>query len=195
MNYEELHQQYYHRILRYLSRIVGQTDAEDLAQEVFATASTTLSSLREPSKASPWLFKIALNRARDMLRRRKSEGQNCNRLQSAGSSSAHKLESQPDPLAQVRDTRGSTPDERLEYSEMVECYLDFVGQLPTTYFEVYSLSEFEELDDATISKRLQLPLSTVKMRLHRARAKLHENLRSHCRCYLNERGHLMGTLK
>ena len=67
--------------------------------------------------------------------------------------------------------------------------------LPKSYYDVYVLSEFEELPDKTISKRLSLPLETVKMRLHRARTKLYNELRSHCRCYYNERGELMGDLK
>jgi RNA polymerase sigma-70 factor (ECF subfamily) len=195
MNYEELHQQYYQRILRYLSTIVGQTDAEDVAQEVFAKASLKLGSLKEQSRVSPWLYKIALNCARDMLRQRSSRGQIYAGPQSASSSSLQPSESQPDPLAQVPDTRGLAPDEHLQYNEMVECYLDFARQLPKRYFEVYALSEFEQLEDTAISKRLQLPLGTVKMRLHRARVKLYETLRGHCRCYTSGRGELMGTLK
>jgi RNA polymerase sigma-70 factor, ECF subfamily len=195
MNYEELHQRYYRMILRYLSTIVGQTDAEDVAQEVFAKASIKLSSLKDPSKVSPWLFKIALNRARDTLRQRSSRKQSYTGLQSPCSSSLRNSENRPDPLGQVPDTRSLTPDEHLQYSEMVECYLDFVRQLPKAYFEIYALREFEQLEDAAISTRLHLPLGTVKMRLHRARARLYETLRDHCRCYTNTRGELMGTLK
>lgn len=190
MNFEELHEQYYHRILGYLSTIVGQTDAEDVAQEVFAKANLKLGKLKEQSRVSPWLYKIALNSARDLLRKRSSRGQI-----HAGPRSTSTSENPSDPIARVPDTRGHTPDEHLQHSEMVECYLDFVWQLPKSYFEVYALKEFEQLEDTAISKRLQLPLATVKMRLHRARAKLYDTLRSRCRCYTTERGELMGTLK
>lgn len=36
---------------------------------------------------------------------------------------------------------------------------------------------------------------SLKMRLHRARTRLYDELRTHCRCYYNERGELMGDLK
>jgi RNA polymerase sigma-70 factor (ECF subfamily) len=57
------------------------------------------------------------------------------------------------------------------------------------------LSEFEELSDKAIARTLSLPVETVKIRLHRARTKLYEQLREHCRCYYNERGELMGRPK
>lgn len=194
MNYEELHQQYYHRILRYLSTMVGPTDAEDVAQEVFTKAGLKLSSLKEQSKVSPWLYKIALNCARDRLRQRSSRGPR-GASQCLSSLVLRTSEGRPDPLLQVPDTLSLTPDEHLQYIEMVSCYVDFVRQLPKRYFEVYALSEFEELEDSEISKRLRLPLSTIKMRLHRARSKLYDTLRTRCRCYTNKRGELMGTLK
>ena len=43
-----------------------------------------------------------------------------------------------------------------------------------------------------IARRLGLSLATVKIRLHRARARLYDELRRNCRCYVNERGELMG---
>jgi RNA polymerase sigma-70 factor (ECF subfamily) len=57
------------------------------------------------------------------------------------------------------------------------------------------LSEFEGLSDKEISKRLSLPLQTVKMGLHRARTRLYKELRTHCRCYSNKRGEMMADLK
>lgn len=73
--------------------------------------------------------------------------------------------------------------------------LDYVKQLPPNYYVVYVLSEFEDLSNQDIARRLSLSLATVKIRLHRARAKLHEELRRNCRCYYNERGELMGEPK
>jgi RNA polymerase sigma-70 factor (ECF subfamily) len=67
---------------------------------------------------------------------------------------------------------------------------DFAG-----IYDVYVLAEFDHLPIAEIARRLSLSLATVKIRLHRARTKLHEELRRHCRCYYNERGGLMGEPK
>jgi RNA polymerase sigma-70 factor (ECF subfamily) len=78
---------------------------------------------------------------------------------------------------------------------MVACYLDYVGRLPSHYQEVYVLSEFEDLTSDEIARRLSLSRGTVKIRLHRARSRLNEELRRNCRCYYNERGDLMGEPK
>ncbi len=66
------------------------------------------------------------------------------------------------------------------------------GAFPGSYYLAYVLSEFEDLSNQEIADRLSLSLGTVKIRLHRARALLHGELRRNCRCYWNERGELMG---
>jgi RNA polymerase sigma-70 factor (ECF subfamily) len=70
-----------------------------------------------------------------------------------------------------------------------------VKHLPRDHYDVYVLAEFEHLPNAEIARRLDLSLATVKIRLHRARARLHEELRRNCRCYYDERGELMGEPK
>ena len=141
----------------------------------------------DPAKIASWIFEIALNAARDRLRQpriQKPEGERA-LLQREGST-------EEDAFSQMADTKSRTPEERLVRSEMIQCFLDFVGKLPKNYYEVYVLSEFENLPDRVISMRLSLPLETVKMRLHRARTRLYDELRANCRCYYNERGELMG---
>jgi RNA polymerase sigma-70 factor (ECF subfamily) len=78
---------------------------------------------------------------------------------------------------------------------MVACYLDYVKQLPRSYYVVYVLSEFEHLSNEEVAQRLSVSLGTVKIRLHRARVRLHEALRRNCQSYQNDRGELMGEPK
>jgi RNA polymerase sigma-70 factor (ECF subfamily) len=139
---------------------------------------------------SSWIFKIALNTARDRLRQPSFRNSACG---CGASSPAREIDE--DVVVQMADTRSRTPEEGLVRSEMIQCFVDFVSKLPRQYSEVYVLSEFEELPDKAISKGLALPLETAKMRLHRARARLYDELRAHCRCYYNERGELMGDRK
>jgi RNA polymerase sigma-70 factor (ECF subfamily) len=186
MDYTEIYEQYYAKISKYLAGIVGQMEAEDLAQEIFIKVSKSLDNLRDPAKLSSWIFEIALNTAKDRLRHRSS-------MKSGGDSLTPLPEEDQD--GGIRDKKARTPEESLEYSRMIECYVGFVKELPKLYYAVYVLSEFEELSNKEIAKRLLLPLETVKMRLHRARTRLYEELRTHCRCYQNERGELMGDLK
>ena len=189
MTYEELYRNYYPRVTRYLAGMVGDADAEDLAQEVFLKVERKLGSLRDPSRASAWIFRIALNTARDRLRKPSV----VHTVRAPSASSAN--ETWKDPLETAADIRTRTAEEVLVRREMIRCFLDFVTKLPASYYQVYALSEFEELPDKMISRRLSLPLETVKMRLHRARTKLYEQLRANCRCYVNERGELMGRPK
>ena len=79
--------------------------------------------------------------------------------------------------------------------EMVACYLDYVEALPANYLDVYMLSEFDELSNEDIAQRLSLTVGTVKIRLHRARTKLYEQLRRDCQCFYSEHGDLMGRPK
>ncbi len=189
MNYDDLYTRYYQRVRKYLRGIVGDAEAEDLAQEVFIKVNARLGTLKEDSKISSWIFKIALNTARDRLRKPTTIAPACSR---AASQNTEPVEEAAERLP---DSRLRTPEESLARSEMVQCYLDFVKELPPDFFDVYALSELEELPDKEISERLSLPLETVKMRLHRAREKLYGELRAHCRCYYNERGELMGGRK
>lgn len=189
-NCDDLYKRYHKKVLKYLNGMVGAADAEDLTQEVFIRAGSKLGSLKDHSKLSPWIFKIALNAALDRLRkpdvRNAAGGRVC---------SLSDGENAEDALERLADVRGPTPEECLMRTEMVQCFVEFVRKLPKTYYEVYALNEFEELPDKAISKRLALPLETVKMRLHRARTRLYQELRLHCRCYYNERGELMGDRK
>jgi RNA polymerase sigma-70 factor (ECF subfamily) len=184
MDYSEIYARYYGKISKYLGGIVGPLEAEDVAQEVFIKAGNSLDQLKDPSKLAPWLFEIALNTARDRIRSRLSVKSGKDRL----------ILQSEEPL-EKHDSKSRNPEEILEYSSMVECYLGFVKDLPKTYSNVYVLSEIEGFSDKEISKRLSLPLQTVKMRLHRARNRLYKQLRTHCRCYCNERGEIMADLK
>ena len=60
--------------------------------------------------------------------------------------------------------------------EMNECIRDFIENLPANYRTVVILSELEELRGNEIAEILGISLDTVKIRLHRARAKLKEQL-------------------
>lgn len=187
MDYSEIYTRYHAKISKYLAGIVGPLEAQDLAQEVFIKVGSSLEDLKDSTKLSSWIFEIALNTAKDRLRHNSSQKSGENRL--------IQLSAEEDEAGQRPDNNARTPEEILEYSSMVECYLSFVKDLPKAQYDVYVLSELEGLSDQEIAERLSLPLATVKMRLHRARTQLYKALRTHCRCYSNQRGELMGDLK
>jgi RNA polymerase sigma-70 factor (ECF subfamily) len=73
---------------------------------------------------------------------------------------------------------------------MNSCIREYIEQLPEDYRAVLVLSEVEGLKNLEIAEILGVSLYTVKIRLHRARARLKERLGSHCNFYLDERSEL-----
>jgi len=170
------------KVRAYAAKLIGPGEDDDVAQEVFIRVRRSLSTLEEPSKLGSWIYAITLNAVRDAVKRRPPRHER----QAPGSSG---------PLALVPDAAARTPEEAAIRREMVDCYLDYVRQLPFGYHEVYVLAEFEELSGEEIAWRLSLSLGTVKIRLHRARSRLFAELRRNCAGYVNERGELMGAPK
>lgn len=71
-DFREVHDALRPRVLRYLARMAGEAEAEDLAQEVFEKVSRSLGDFRGDAELSTWVYRIATNTALDRLRRRGS---------------------------------------------------------------------------------------------------------------------------
>lgn len=186
-----IYEAYHGKVLAYAAKLLGRDDADDVAQEVFVKVARSLETLAEPSKLTSWIYAVTLNTIRDAARKRSSRVD-----RPSGSPDSARRDGERDaPISDIPDAGSRTPEETAIRNEMVACYLDYVKQLPRNYYAVYVLSEFEDLSYEDIARRLSLSLGTVKIRLHRARARLQKELRRNCQCYYNERGELMGEPK
>ncbi|UCH22026.1 MAG: RNA polymerase sigma factor [Deltaproteobacteria bacterium] len=174
----KIYNEYYQKVIRYLVRIVGANDAEDIAQEVFDKISQSLGGFRGNSKLSTWIYRIATNTAID-------------RLRSAG----YKHSTQHSTFEEATDLDGRNglashdhpaTDQALIRKEMSECVREFIGNLSPDYRTIIALSELEELTNKEIADILDISIENVKIRLHRARAKLKESLNDGCDFYHNE---------
>ena len=67
-NFSDIYSEFYPKITHYLKRLVGEHEAEDVAQTVFEKVNTNLSTFKGESKVSTWVFKIATNAALDRLK-------------------------------------------------------------------------------------------------------------------------------
>jgi RNA polymerase sigma-70 factor (ECF subfamily) len=184
----EIYEAYHRKVEAYAAKLLGRDQAEDVAQDVFVKVGRSLETLSDRTKLTSWIYAITLNTVRDQVRRR---GANPDRGEPLRGGPGPHGEAR-DPVSQLPDTASRNPEQAAARNEMIACYLDYVRRLPRHYYLAYALSEFEELKNQEIADRLSLSLATVKIRLHRARALLHGELRRHCRCYQNERGELMG---
>ncbi len=175
-DFQTVHDEYRPRIQRYLAQMVGDDEAEDLTQEVLTKIHRSLSSFRGQSKLSTWIYRIATNAALDRLRDPSSK-------RSALDEPLGDLESTewevPDQDVWTGEERPSTEDQ-LFRKQRLECYCDYLQALPPNYRTVVALSELEELAASEIADILGLSLDVVKIRLHRGRVRLLQQLKAHC---------------
>jgi len=178
------------RIRRYLSRLVGAEEAEDLVQEVFARAHGAIASHRGEARLTTWLFRIATNAAIDHLRRAAPRHVTLARDPAAGRS-ATRANGCADP-PEAGDCANAAPSAEAELirSEMRRCIAQLVSSLPASSAAVLVLGEIQGLKDREVADALGLSLEAVKIRLHRGRRRLRKLLEASCDLYHDERGEL-----
>ena len=181
-NFSKIYNEFYPKITHYLTRLVGDSEAEDVAQTVFEKVSNNLSDFKGESKISTWIFRITTNAALDRLK-----------------SSSYKRTSSgslaPVPLQTVENldlafNKPTSPDQKIIQDEMSECVREFVDRLPTDYRTVLILSGLEGFTNKEIADILQISLDAAKIRLHRARARLKKELANGCDFYHDDRSEL-----
>ncbi len=141
----------------------GQTDAEDLVQDVFVTFMTTVDRFEGRSRVSTWIFGIlhrkAQERRRDLTR-----------------------DDAQDPIDEIFESQfdrtgsWSTPPVDLERQmasrEIGSAIRGCVDQLPVALREVFVLREMQDLNTTEICKILGRTVTHIGVQLHRARARL-----------------------
>jgi RNA polymerase sigma-70 factor, ECF subfamily len=147
------------------SRLGDAREAEDVAQEAFLRAFTSLASLSRPDAFVGWLLKIARNLATDRLRKRKATVS----LDAMG-------DGMEESHAFARRSEDSDPSRNLEAGEELRMVLDALQSLPDAYREVVALRYLEALDGKSMARALGEPEGTVRNRLFRALEMLREKV-------------------
>jgi RNA polymerase sigma-70 factor, ECF subfamily len=184
-DFDAVYRAFHPRILRYLTRLVGLDDAEDVSQEVFSKVSRSLSEFRGDASLSTWIYRIATNAATDKIR--SAEYRASRRRDSSGGLCRNEEASAPDPAVSV--------ERQAIRGEMSGCVQSLVNELPEGFRAVLVLSEMEGFKNAEIAEVLGVTLETVKIRLHRARTKLRKRLESQCSLYRDRDNTLLCDLK
>ncbi len=158
-------------VLRYQDRLFNalvkilrsRDDARDIAQEAFVTAWRKLGDFRGEAGFYSWLFRIAYNTAMSRQRRR--------------TISAHSLHQSEDTFLPPEDDRlENMPSHRLELSEQQQTIRLALEHLPEEYRTVLILKEIENFKYEQIAEIMEVPLGTIRSRIHRARLLLRESL-------------------
>jgi len=161
-------EKYQQRIFSIVFHLVRRRDeVEDLAQEVFFKAFRAIRSYNFQSSFATWLSRIAVNHCYDYLR--KVRASHLSYYSEMTEESAHELE---------RKAESQLP-QGLDHGEKL-ALRDFVGKLleraPEDDRLILTLKELEDYSVEEIADLLKLKTSTVKVRLHRARKRMLEDL-------------------
>jgi RNA polymerase sigma-70 factor (ECF subfamily) len=166
--FNALVQKYQARIFNTLFRMTGDYDrASELAQEVFIKAYQAIGSFRAGSSFYTWIYRIAVNtvyseRRREMRRPKMNpQGHSDN----------------PSLIERAPADANDNPAEVAKRRELVERIQSCISELDDAMKSVVVLRDIEGMDYEMISEVLELPLGTVKSRLHRGRLELKEKLR------------------
>ncbi len=139
-----------------LARLRNFDDAEDVAQEVFVEAFQRLGNLNDPSRLAAWLRSIAVHKSVDLLRKRREH-----------SELREVAEGMPD---------ASTPHEETEAQELRDQVLAAIGRLSKVQRETVTLFYIDGYSQGEVAAMQEVPLGTVKRRLHDARDRLKEEM-------------------
>ena len=145
-----------------LRMVSSPEDARDVAQEAFVSAWKALPKFRMDAKFSTWLYRLTMNAATDLLRRRKKERED------------RSLDDEAVAVGVADPT--PSPQELAEQKERREILRRCIAQLSDNHRKILLLREVNGLDYAEIGEVLELTPGTVKSRLARARRELREKL-------------------
>jgi RNA polymerase sigma-70 factor, ECF subfamily len=159
---------YKNKVYQLCYRMLGnRQEAEDISQEAFIRAYVNINTYNQEYKFSTWIFRIATNLCIDRIRKKKPD---------------YYLDEEipgTDGLTMYSKVASSTPlpEKELESLELQETIQKEIVKLPEKYRSVIVLKYIEELSLNEISEILDLPLGTVKTRIHRGREALRQQLR------------------
>lgn len=172
LEFLQLYETYQPRIVRYLAGLVGPDEAEDLSQQVFLRAGQNLAGFRGEAQVSTWLYRIASNAAIDRIR-------SASYRHGADEIQLDTMADEDQIGVETKDIR-SPVEASLYQKDRLQCFLGYVDRLPFNYRVVVLLNEVEELSTREIAQVLGVSHETVKIRLHRGRARLFQALRETC---------------
>jgi RNA polymerase sigma-70 factor (ECF subfamily) len=159
---------YQHRIISLVSRYVGdQAEAMDVAQEAFIKAYRAIGKFRGDSAFYTWLYRIAINTAKNWLVAQK-------RRPPASDIDAVDAE-QYDIESRLKDK--GTPENELMRDEIKRTVYDTIAQLPDDLRTAIMLRELEGMSYEDIAITMECPIGTVRSRIFRAREAIDHNLR------------------
>ena len=166
--YDLLVLKYQQRVINLISRFVkNHSDALDVSQETFIKAYRALPNFRGDSAFYTWLYRIAVNTAKNHL-----------------TVQSRKITKSDYDVAEIEQIEGNmslteqtTPESLLAKDELQETILKTIENLPEDLKSAIMLREIEGLSYEGIAEVMECPVGTVRSRIFRARKFLMENIK------------------
>lgn len=157
--FELLVRKYQNKIVQLVSRLVGDGDAPDVAQETFVRAWRAMKGFQGNSAFYTWLYRIGINTAKNHLVSRNRRSGN------------HDIDIADAELyghtEQLSDNE--TPEATLLSEEIRQKVEEVIGRLPPDLRQAITLRELEGLSYEEIAEAMNCPIGTVRSRIFRAR--------------------------
>lgn len=172
--FEELVEKYKQPVINIITRTLrDQTEAEDLAQNVFVQVFKSAHRYQATAKFSTWLFTIARNLCLNEIRRRSRHP--------AESLETSQSENDDLPARQFMDVKTYSPGETVLHGELEQKVQTALDELPENQRTAMLLCREDELSYDDISEVLGCSLSATKSLIHRARETLKHKLKPYLR--------------
>lgn len=153
---------YKQELFRFLVKFTGKPAiADELFQEVFLQVHISIETFDTDRRFKPWLFTIAANKARDYLRKHV-------RKQAVSFSALSGKQEEDRSVVDLLEADIALPSDTADRHEIQEIVRRVVQDMPDHLREVLLLAYFEKLAYKEIAEMLEIPLGTVKSRLHTA---------------------------
>ena len=162
-SFSELVGRYQRELYHFLVRFLGnRAAAEDVFQETFLQVHQSAEQFDPQRRFRPWLFTIAANKARDLIRSQARRP--TNPLQASISPG----DEESGEFIDLMQSVNNTPSDPMEREELQKQVQSTVTTMPEHLREILLLSYFHQFPYKQISEILDIPLGTVKSRLHAA---------------------------
>ena len=175
MEFWDIYYQYYERVRKFILTVIkDEWVADDIIQETFVRIQKNFNQLKDPTKISAWIFRIAYNLCQDHFRHQKNSATTDNQIE-----------------AHTDIFTAPFFHKQLEQHQMGECVQTEMNRLPESLRTVLVLFDVLEFSHKEIAEILDITQENVKVRLHRARKKMKVILEKKCNFERDERNVLV----
>jgi RNA polymerase sigma-70 factor (ECF subfamily) len=151
------------------SRLPGDSDADDVLQDVFVKVIESIGSLRAADRVESWVYQIARNALADFYRRRKLQ-----------------------PVYAIENVPATNHEDGSILNRAVGAWMSsMIDQLPETFRDSVRMYEIERVSQSDIAEYLKISLSAAKSRIQRGRQELEKLLLGCCKLELDRRGNII----